>query len=286
MVASDSEILVKALGRGTRSVTTPGARSRTVPSVDKLQTDEDLNEAGDEIMLSEEETRLYRSGTARANYLSLDRPDLSIATRELCRRMCGPTTGDLKALRRVAQYLADSSRVVYEFAWQAEAGLRVYTDTDFAGCQITRRSTSGGCAMRGDHLLKHWSTTQKAVTLSSSEAGLGGIVKGAAEALGLRSLANDLGINLDLEIHADSSAALGICKRSGIGRVRHLAVGQLWVQERLRSGDFKLFKVAGAMNPADLFTKHLARDLMDQHLQRMSVARSEGRACSAPEVSA
>ena len=140
--------------------------------------------------------------------------------------------------------------------------------------------------MRGSHLLKHWSGTQKAVTLSSAEAELGGIVKGAGEGLGLQSLCRDLGLELDLGLHADSSAAVGICRRTGIGRVRHLAVGQLWVQERLRDGDFKLYKVLGAANPADLLTKHLARDTIDKHLETMSIMRAEGRAASAPTVNA
>ena len=140
--------------------------------------------------------------------------------------------------------------------------------------------------MRGSHLLKHWGTTQKAVTLSSGEAGLAGIVKGAGEGLGLQSLSRDLGMSPELAIYADSSAAVGICKRSGIGRVRHLAVAQLWVQERLRAGDFRLYKVAGAVNMADALTKHLPRDVMDRHLDGMSVIRAEGRAASAPEVCA
>merc|ERR1712122_242366 len=91
--------------------------------------------------------------------------------------------------------------------------------------------------MAGAHLVRNWSSTQKAVTLSSGEAELAGIVKGTAEALGLRSLAADLGLTVGIQVHADSAAAIGICRRSGIGRVRHLATGQLWVQERVLSGD-------------------------------------------------
>jgi hypothetical protein len=56
-------------------------------------------------------------------------------------------------------------------------------------------------------------------------------------------------------VHADSAAAIGICRRSGIGRARHLAVGQLWVQEKLREGCLCLHKVGGRANPVDLLTK-------------------------------
>ena len=182
--------------------------------------------------------------------------------------------------------MADSPRVVYQFAWQAAADLEVFTDTDFAGCRASRRSTSGGCAMRGRHLLKHWSVTQKVVTLSSGEAELAGVVRGASEGCGLQSLAADLCVALQFSIHADSSAAIGICRRTGIGRVRHLAVSQLWVQERLRAGSFTLYKVPGDHNPADILTKVVARALLDRHLTRMSMRREAGRAASAPPVAA
>ena len=74
------------------------------------------------------------------------------------------------------------------------------------------------------------------------------------------------GVQLAVRIHADSAAALGICNRSGIGRIRHLAVGQLWVQEKIREGVFSLHKCRGEHNPADLCTKHLDRAKIDHYL--------------------
>eukprot|EP00969_Alexandrium_andersonii_P045409 1993731-Alexandrium_andersonii.AAC.1 len=65
-------------------------------------------------------------------------------------------------------------------AWQASAPFDVYADTDWAGRPATRRSTSGGCALRG--------------TLSSGEAELVGGVKAASEGLGLQSIGRDLGL--------------------------------------------------------------------------------------------
>ena len=123
---------------------------------------------------------------------------------------------------------------------------------------MSRSSTSGGCALRGTHLVKHWSVTQKVVTHSSGEAELAGVVRGASEGCGMQSLAAELGVALKVSIHADSSAAIGICRMTGIGKVRHLAVTQLWVQERLRAGSFTLHKVAGDSNPADILTKVVA----------------------------
>ena len=55
--------------------------------------------------------------------------------------------------------------------------------------------------------------------------------------------------------------------------MRHLAVSQLWVQERLRAGSFTLHKVAGDENP-----EAVARTLLDRHLGRMAMLREAGRA--------
>ena len=138
--------------------------------------------------------------------------------------------------------------------------------------------------MMGSHCLKTWSSTQKTIALSSGEAELYGVVKGASEALGMQSIAADLGISAQVHIQTDSSAAIGICARAGIGRVRHLATGQLWVQERIRNHAFRLFKHPGAENPGDICTKHVPAELLRNHLPTIRTGHEGGRAECAPEI--
>ena len=148
----------------------------------------------------------------------------------------------------------------------------------------TRRSTSGGVAMIGGHAIKHWSLTQPTIALSSGEAELGGICRGASIALGLQSVAHDLGIDLTVEVLTDATAAIGICRRRGLGKIRHLHVADLWVQDRVKRGDFILTKVAGSDNPADILTKYVPRDVMAKHMTFMGIAPEDGRAASAPTL--
>ena len=117
--------------------------------------------------------------------------------------------------------------------------------------------------MLGRHTLETWSSTQVGVSLSSGEAELHGVVKGAGVGLGFQSLLADLGLQLPLRVWTGSSAAVGICSRQGLGRLRHLDTHVLWIQQAVRSGKVDLRKVKGETNPADLFTKHLKQiDLM------------------------
>ena len=107
----------------------------------------------------------------------------------------------------------------------------------------------------GTHMVKCWSKTQSVVALSSAEAELTGICHAAGEGLGLQAICRDLGLEVSLRIHSDSSAAIGICRRRGLGRVRHLAVADLWLQDMLRTKYVELHNVAGCDNVSDILTK-------------------------------
>ena len=120
-------------------------------------------------ILTPSEATLFRALAARANYLAMDRPECAYATKELCRFFATPTKTGVEQLKRLIRYLASAPRLVWHFGTHTSAepsDLNVFVDTDFAGCQVTRRSTSGGAACRGNHLIKHWSTTQATVALT------------------------------------------------------------------------------------------------------------------------
>ena len=83
----------------------------------------------------------------------------------------------------------------------------------------------------GSHLLKTYSRQQKTVALSSAEAELHASVAASAEALGIVALMKDMGVDAIGEVYADSSAALGIAQRQGMGKVRHIWTQAVCVQE-------------------------------------------------------
>ena len=99
--------------------------------------------------------------------------------------MSRPTDVAMGALKRLARYLRARPRMVFNFAFQSIEGLECYTDTDRAGCAHTRKSTSGGCLMLGQHLIKAWSATQASIALSSGEAEYCGVVRGTGVAFGI-----------------------------------------------------------------------------------------------------
>ncbi len=92
--------------------------------------------------------------------------------------------------------------------------------------------------------------------MSRGEAEYYAAVKGAAEGLALQSVLSDVGVAVQVRVHSDSTACKGICNRRGIGKIRHMAVPLLWLQDKVGKGEVTLVKVPGCENPADLMTKH------------------------------
>ena len=78
-------------------------------------------------------------------------------------------------------------------------------------------------------------------------------------------------------MRTDSTAAIGIAYRNGLGRTRHIRVQYLWMQEKLSDEELKLEKVAGTINNADLMTKHVKREDKERHMKAMGLEVRSGR---------
>ena len=271
-----SEILIKEFAlEGSKGVETPGVNEN------RLCDDEEDNTEP----LPANQVTKYRAAAARCNFLGLDRPDVQYAAKEVSRGMANPTNRDLLRLKRLVRYLVSHPRAVFIYPFREKPkALQVFTDTDWAGCIKTRKSTQGGVCMLGGCCVKSWSSTQSLISLSSGESEYYGVVKGASVGLGVQAMLKDLGFELKLEVLTDASAAKGIASRRGLGKTRHIQVHFLWVQERVGNGDIVLKKCWGGENPADLLTKNLNRQTMLKCMQIFGIHHTEGRAISAPSI--
>jgi len=220
---------------------------------------EDKRESGGEEELCPRLTTAFRRSAAMANYMAQDRPDISFASKEVSRGMSCPTRLDTVKLKRLIRYLIGARRRSIKHTWQDPTEqLTVYSDSDWAGCVKTRRSTSGGVLLHGKHLVHHWSSTQATVALSSAEAELNAIVKGVAEGIVLKNLLAECSRVCVSRIFTDSSAANGIVHREGCGKVKHLECRQLWVQGIVGKGQVTCLKVPRADNPSDAMTHYFS----------------------------
>merc|ERR1711997_781228 len=90
-------------------------------------------------------------------------------------------------------------------------------------------------------------------------------------------------IKAQLKIKGDAVAAMGMVKRQGLGRVRHLAVADLWIQQKAKSGTAVFEKLPGADNTSDIMTKAVEADVLEKHIKALGFEYREGRHELTPE---
>lgn len=209
--------------------------------------------------LDEEKTRMYRSLTGVVQWLALVRPDLQYVSKELARSLSQPTSRDWARLKKTARYLQTTRDLVLELKVDANlaATILVYCDASFAS-DSECKSTSGNLVFLQGLLLQSSSKTQAVTAKSSAEAELLGVNSGVSEALFVQSLLLDITDEIvSLEALTDSTACMGITSRLGVGRLKHVEVKHLWIQEAVRTRSVNISKVDTLDNLADLLTKSL-----------------------------
>ena len=151
---------------------------------------------------------------------------------------------------------------------------------------MTRKSTSAGVMLLGTHCLKTWSVNQQHIALSSGEAEYYGLVRAGSQALGAKGMLLDLGLKVGIELRNDASAAIGIACRRGLGKVRHIELDQLWLQNQVARGRIQVHKVPGEENIADSLTKHSTSQRIQQTMWYISSHVVPGRHVLMPNLTA
>ena len=222
--------------------------------------------------MTAEDATIYRRAVARVNYLAQDRADLCFVANLMSRTMARPRIGDEVRLKRVIRYLKGHPSCVIVHVWQGyPTAVTATADSDWAGCRITRRSVSGIVVTVGGHVIATHSRLQKAVALSSGEAELNAQVSGIIEGMGVVNLLAEWGSPLRLVSRCDSSAARGILQRVGVGKMKHLEVKTLWMQELVQNGRVSVERVRREFNAADVLTHGCTWNELSQHLARVNV---------------
>ena len=138
----------------------------------------------------------------------------------------------------------------------------VFCDSDWGGCEKTRKSTSGGYVTVQGAVVSAWSKTQGPVALSSAEAEFMALVKGATEGLSVKNFLEETGFaTSQLVLWTGSSAALDMTVMRA-SKVKHMSLKFFFLKDKVDSVEVVVQKVAGKENPADLLTKGVSREVL------------------------
>ena len=148
----------------------------------------------------------------------------------------------------------------------------------FAGDPVSRKSTTGLVAQIGNHTVKSGSALQSLTALSVGDAEFYAVVKEGQVGLSLRSMYQDLGTPMKIEIQSDNSTANSLTDRLGAGqRKKHIDTRFFWIQERVQDGDLSIKKVPTAKNCADA-------SVLQQHCASLKEWYSTSRGSHTPDV--
>lgn len=202
----------------------------------------------------------YRALVGELNYLATNtRPDIAFALSVLSRHMAAPTKSAMNLATGVLRYLAGTRELGLRFGGVGDVQMSGYSDSDWAGDPVTRRSTSGYVFTLNGAAISWCSQLQRTVAASSVEAEYQATAAAVREALWLRKLVVDLGLSESaVKIQIDSQGALSLGNNPiTSARSKHIDVQHHIVRERVNSGEVQLEYCPTEWMVADALTKAL-----------------------------
>jgi len=226
----------------------------------------------------------FRSLASVLQYLTFTRPDIAYAVQQVCLHMHDPREPHLAALKRILRYIRGTLHLGLLLRPSVQSDLLVYSDTDWAGCPDTRKSTSGYAVFLGDNLISWSSKRQNAVSRSSAEAEYRAVANAVAEASWLRQLLVELHVPLRRTalIYCDNISTVYMSSNPvQHQRTKHVEIDLHFVRERVATGDVRVLHVPTSSQYADIFTKGLPSSVFTEFRSSLNVQATDDQTAGA-----
>jgi len=206
--------------------------------------------------------KLFRGMIGSVLYLTACRPDIQFSVCLCARFQSNPKESHLMAVKRIFRYLVSTVNFGLWYPIGCELTLIAYTDADYAGCKIDRKSTSGSCLFLGGCLISWASKKQNSVALSTAEAEYVAAGSCGAQVLWVKHQLSDFNIDLGcVSILCDNTSAINISKNPvQHSRTKHIEIRHHFLRDHVAKEDFKLEFIETSKQLADVFTKPLSED--------------------------
>jgi hypothetical protein len=203
--------------------------------------------------------KVYRSMIGSLLYLCASRPDIVLSICMCARFQATPKDCQLRAVKIIMRYLVLTPNLGLWYPTGSHFELLGYSDVDYAGCKVDRKSTSGTCQFLGRSLVSWSSKKQNSVALSTTEAEYVTTGSCCAQLLWMRQTLKDYGYTMNhIPLLCDNESAIKIaynpCEHS---RTKHIDIQCHFLRDHAIKGDIVISHVGTNDQLADIFTKPL-----------------------------
>ncbi|KAK8621081.1 hypothetical protein V6N13_067524 [Hibiscus sabdariffa] len=181
------------------------------------------------------DSKLYRSMIGSLLYLTTSRPDIMFSVCLCARFQANPKESHLKAVKRIFRYLLDTPSLGLWYRRDSTFDLHAYSDADYGGCKIDRKSTSGTCQFLGNMLISWFSKKQNSVALSTTEAEYISADSCCAQVLWMKQQLFDYGIDVGtIPIKCDNTSAICLTKNPiHHSRTKHIEIRHHFIRDHV-----------------------------------------------------
>ncbi|GJQ92266.1 putative ribonuclease H-like domain-containing protein [Tanacetum coccineum] len=200
---------------------------------------------------------LYRSMIGSLMYLTASRPDIMFAVCACARFQVSPKTSHLLAVKRIFRYLKGKPSLGLWYSKDSPLELVAYTDSDYAGATLDRKSTTGGCQFLGNRLISWQCKKQTVVATSTTEAEYVAAASCCGQVLWIQNQLLDYGYNfMNIVIYIDNTSTICIIENHvQHSKTKHIEIRHHFIRDCNAKKLIQMAKIDTQLNVADLLTK-------------------------------
>ncbi|GJU58216.1 putative ribonuclease H-like domain-containing protein [Tanacetum coccineum] len=203
------------------------------------------------------DVHLYRSMIGSLMYLTASRPDIMYAVCVCSRFQVSPKTSHLNAVKRIFKYLKGKPNLGLWYPRDSPLDLEAFSDSDYGGSNLDRKSTTGGCQFLGQRLISWQCKKQTIVATSTTEAEYVAAAHCCGQVLWVQNQLLDYGFNfMNTKIHIDNESTICIVKNPVYhSKTKHIEIRHHFIRDCYEKKLISVTKIHTDLNVADLLTK-------------------------------
>ncbi|GJX91959.1 hypothetical protein Tco_0345285 [Tanacetum coccineum] len=190
-------------------------------------------------------------------YLVASRPDIMFVVYACARFQVTPKTSHLHAVKRIFRYLKGYPKLGLWYPRDSPFNLEDFSDSDYAGASLDRKSTAGGCQFLGRRLISWQCKKHTIVANSTTKAEYVAAANCCGQVLWIQTQLLDYGYNfLNTKIFIDNESTICIVKNPEFhSKTKHIEIRHHFIRDSYEKRLIHVIKIRTDHNVVDLLTK-------------------------------